>query len=199
MYVPMYLCLYVYVCIYVKKNNPYTGLDRPVGFQEVKVPRFHDNRHMKVVRLSALRTGCLISDRGWVYPRAIMRPEGLCQRIIPMTPSVIEPTTFRLVAQCLNQLRHQQRAPMYLCMYVCMYVSTCVCVYVCTFVCMCVCMSACRPVRKYVCMHTLEVGSSRARHITDVTSLTNVAIFLALRHSANIPLVPSIVLQNGAL
>jgi hypothetical protein len=38
-------------------SNPITGLDRPLGFQEVEAPRFLDNRHMKVVRLSALRTG----------------------------------------------------------------------------------------------------------------------------------------------
>ena len=25
------------------KSSPITGLDRPRGFQEVKVPRFHDN------------------------------------------------------------------------------------------------------------------------------------------------------------
>jgi hypothetical protein len=59
------------------------------------------------VRLSALRTGrpvhpgrflVLISVRGWVDPEVIVRLEGLGQLKNPMTSSVIEPVTFRLVA-----------------------------------------------------------------------------------------------------
>ena len=96
-------------------NDSSYGKGNATPLREVKAPRFEDNRHMKVASLSALSTGhlypqeiflVLISVGSWVDPRTIVRPEGLCQWKIPMTPSGIEPATFRLVAQCLNQLRY---------------------------------------------------------------------------------------------
>jgi hypothetical protein len=45
---------FTYRQLKVKVEQPHY---RPGGFQEVEAPRIRDSRHMKVVRLPALRTG----------------------------------------------------------------------------------------------------------------------------------------------
>jgi hypothetical protein len=76
----------------ISKSNLITGLDRPLGFQEVEAPRFLDHRHMKVVRLSALRTGCLYPPGnipGTHFCLRLSRPQGrsAARRIMSMKNS----------------------------------------------------------------------------------------------------------------
>jgi hypothetical protein len=99
-----------------KKDESSTRSVRAAGFHHITVRNplahfetyepfisliFHSFWHIKVARLSALRTGrlypqniflVLISVRGWVDPMAILRP---------MAPSGFDPATFQFVAQCL--------------------------------------------------------------------------------------------------
>ena len=52
----IYICICIYIPTHTKvKQSHY----KPRGFQEVEVPRFQDNQHMKVVKLSALCSGRL--------------------------------------------------------------------------------------------------------------------------------------------
>jgi hypothetical protein len=52
--------------LYIDNAFPLQALDRSLGFLEVEASEFLDNQHMKVVRLSALRTGRLYPQEGFL-------------------------------------------------------------------------------------------------------------------------------------
>jgi hypothetical protein len=97
----------------ILKKKVKQSLDRPWGFQEVGSPRFQDNRHMRMVRLSALRTGRLYPPGnipGTHFCYRLSRPQGrsAAGRIMSTKNSndIIGNRTREL-----NQLRHRVPPP----------------------------------------------------------------------------------------
>jgi len=79
------------------KAVPIETLTDPEGSRKLRLSEFIDNRHMIAEMLSVLRKGCLyppkyipgthFSIRDWVDSRVKLRPEGLSEWKISMTPS----------------------------------------------------------------------------------------------------------------
>jgi hypothetical protein len=108
------------ISLEIGKTVPVTGRGGPQGCETSRLPHILDNRltvGSKAVSLLRRppftpRTNLvLISVTGWVDSRATVRLKGLGRLENPLASSRIEPATFRLVAQCLNQLRYRVPQP----------------------------------------------------------------------------------------
>jgi len=98
---------YKKVTVKQSRNRPGVAQRVPGGF---RLPDFHDIRHMKVVRLSASRTGRLYPQECSWYSFSLGAEStpgpwyGWKEMSMknPVTPPAIDPGTVRLVAQRLN-------------------------------------------------------------------------------------------------
>jgi hypothetical protein len=79
------------------------------GMEEYTYNSIHPLGHTGPVK--GITLPLLTYVRSWVESRAMVWPDGVFQWKIPMTPTGIEPVISRLVAQCLNQLRHRMLTP----------------------------------------------------------------------------------------